>query len=47
MGMPLVIMAKEVIKTSKRDFMLKTLGKVRYAQLIYNERITQLIRYQS
>jgi hypothetical protein len=29
MGMPMVIVAKEVMKTSKRDFILKTLGEVR------------------
>ena len=33
----MVIVAKEVIKTSDRDFILKTFGEVRYAQLIYNE----------
>lgn len=37
MGMPMVIVAKEVIKTSDRDFILKTFGEVRYAQLIYDE----------
>ena len=46
MGIPTVIAAKEVIKTSERDSILKTLGEVRYAQLIYDEIHTLLIRYQ-